>query len=221
MADSEIAIELMVRWLRADITGCEFARVFAKKPAPADVRAVVMRNALGQKPVVEDLEQILSSAAAERAVALTIFPDLRYDEDVADLATSIASHPSWNVWEPKWPEGANRDDVLVALDWTTPSGHVSNALGLGPLGAMPVTRRSPFVALVVWPGAHENPYREVTYKRVGVADMKHSLTKAKHDAYWEKSQHNKILHTSEESISAARHDVSFCLRSSVRSRLPF
>ena len=114
-----------------------------------------------------------------------------------------------------------RDDVLVALDWLTPSKHVSSALGLGPMGTMPVTRRSPFVALVVWPGGHENPYRNVAYKRVGVADMKHSLPRATHDAYWDRSQKNKLAHTSEEAVSAARHEVTFCLRAEVRARLPF
>jgi hypothetical protein len=221
MADAEIAIELMVRWLRAGITGCEFARVFAKGPAPGDVRLMVIRNALRQSSAADRVEETLLKAAADHAAVLFVFPDLRYDEEVADLAAALSRHPSWNLWEPAWPEGSMRDDVLVALEWTTPSKHVSNALGLGPMGAMPVTRRSPFVALVVWPGGHENPYRNVQYKRVGVADMKHSLSRATHDAYWDISQKNKLAHTSEETVSAARHEVTFCLRAEVRSRLPY
>lgn len=221
MPDIEPTVELMVRWLRAGMTGCEFARVFAKQPAPAEVRTVVARNALGEPPIAEILEPTLIKAASESAAVLTIFPDLRYDEEVADLAANLSLHPSWTLWEPAWPPDAQRDDVLVALDWTTPSKHVSNALSLGPMGAMPVTRRAPFVGLVVWPGAHENPHREVRYKRVGVADMKHSLSKAKHDAYWEASQRNKTAYTGEELVNAARHDVSFCLRREVRGRLPF
>lgn len=221
MADAEVAIELMVRWLRAGMTGCEFARVFAKAPAPGEIRPVIVRNALSAPSVADILEPILLKAAGEHAAVLAIFPDLRYDEEVADLATAFSAHRSWTVWEPKWAPDAKRDDVLVALDWTTPSKHLSNALGLGPLGTMPTTRRAPFVGLVVWPGAHENPYRDVQYKRVGVADMKHSLAKGKHDIYWDQSQQNRTAYTSEELVHAARHDVSFCLRADVRPRLPF
>ena len=221
MADAEIAVELMVRWFRAGMTGCEFARVFARQPAPGEVRSVVVRHALETPPVADILEPILLRAAAEHAAVLSIFPDLRHDEEVADLVTSFSSHQSWTVWEPKWGTDAQRDDVLIALDWMTPSKHVSNALGLGPLGAMPVTRRAPFVGIVLWPGAHENPHRNVNYRRVGVADMKHSLSRAKHKTYWDRSQQNKTAYTSEEHVNAARHDVTFCLRGDVRSRLPF
>jgi hypothetical protein len=221
MAEHEPAVALMVRWLRAGITGCEFARVFATQPAPGEVRPVVIRNALAEPPVADILQPILLKAAEEHAAVLAIFPDLRHDEEVADLAASLSRHPSWTLSEPQWPMDARRDDVLVALEWATPSQHVSNALGLGPLGSMPITRRSPLVGLVVWPGAHENPHRDVRYKRVGVADMKHSLSKAKHNTFWEKSQQNKVAYTSEERVTAARHDVTFCLRGDVRSSLPF
>lgn len=221
MADVEVAVELMVRWLRAGMTGCEFARVFAKQPAPGEVRPVVVRSSLSEPRVGEILDLIFQKAASESAAVLTIFPDLRYDEDVADLASALSSHHAWTLWQPAWPAEAQRDDVLVALDWTTPSGHSSSALGLGPMGSMPVTRRAPFVGLVVWPGAHDNPWREVTYKRVGVADMRHSLTKAKHQMYWQASQQNKASYTAEELVTAARHEVTFCLRGDVRSRLRF
>jgi|SRR5215212_653240 len=221
MPDAEIAVELMVRWLRAGITGCEFARVFAKGPAPADIRPVVIRDALAEPPVADLVQPILLRAAADSAAVLLIFTDLRYDEEVADLANLLSRHTAWTLWEPRWPVERQRDDVLLALDWTTPSKHISNALGLGPLGAMPVTRRAPFVGLVVWPGAHENPHRPVEFKRVGVADMKNNLARAKHDAYWEVSQSNKSAYTREEGVSAARHEVTFCLRAEIRSRLRF
>ena len=221
MADIEPAVELMVRWLRAGMTGCEFARVFAKQPAPGEVRSVMVRNALGEPSVAEVLEPMLEKAASDHAALMAVFPELRYDEEIADLAAKFSRHPAWTLWEPEWTTDSQRDDILVALDWRTPSKHASNALGLAPLGSMPITRRAPFVALVVWPGAHENSFRDVTYKRVGVADMRHSLTKSTYNTYFETSERNKAGYTAEELVSAARHDVTFCLRRDVRGRLPF
>ena len=228
MAEADIAVLLMVRWLRANITGCAFARAFATEPhpdvasptatprTPGGISLTAIRSPFGDPPLGDLLQAQLNRAAENHAALLVIFPTLRYEEEIAKLARLLASHFAWRVWEPKW-ESEQRDDLLLALDWVTPTNHISNALGFAPSGSMPVTRRSPFVSMVIWPGGHENKFRNVTYKRVGVADMKHELSQATYDQYWSASEDNKARHTADEDVSAARHDVSFCLRSSVRS----
>lgn len=50
-----------------------------------------------------------------------------------------------------------------------------SALGFAPLGTMPVTRRAPYVALGIWAGGYDNPFRKRPDEFVGAGDMKHGL----------------------------------------------
>ena len=52
-------------------------------------------------------------------------------------------------------------------------------MGLAPLGTMPVTRRAPHLAIVVWGGPHLNLHLPRT-ARVGVASAPTGLNKVEH-----------------------------------------
>jgi hypothetical protein len=60
-------------------------------------------------------------------------------------------------------------------------------MGLAPLRHMPLPRRAPYVAMVLWPGGRENPRASIpTSPRdpVGLVDAAHGLDDAQYDHHW-------------------------------------
>lgn len=193
-----------------------FATKFASPGAAALIRPHVLTEVLAATHLGEQLEPLLIDAAGHHEAALLIFPDLRRDEDVAALVDGLGQHPSWIVSEVEWKEFP-RPDLLIGLDWKTPTGHISTAMGMAPLATMPVTRRAPYVSLVVWPGGHENPFRQSDRPRVSLADMKHGLDAYTHEKFWNQTKTTVGEHLAGQKEGAALLRASFCLRPEVRS----
>jgi hypothetical protein len=212
-----VAKQLMTAWLRANITGCLFATRFAKE-STGRIRPVVLTQALAATHLPEQLAPVLSDAAAHSEAVLLIFPDLRTAADVARLVDALSADAAWTCTELQWKEHV-REDILVSLEWTTPSGHKTSAMGLAPLGTMPLTRRAPYVSIILWPGGQENPYRQEPRKRVSLADMPHALTRDVHDTYWRQTEENKARYLDGQNEGAARPRVTFCLPQDVRPLL--
>lgn len=209
-----VAKQLMTAWLRANITGCLFAMRFAKE-ATGRIRPIVLTGALDATHLPEQLDPVLRDAAAHSEAVLAIFPDLRTSEDVAHLLDSLSHDEAWSCTELKWQDHA-RADILISLEWTTPGGHVTSAMGLAPFGTMPITRRAPYVAIALWPGGQENPFRQEPRKRVSLADMPHLLSRDVHDTYWRQTEDNKARYLEGQNEGAARPRVTFCLPRDVR-----
>lgn len=210
-----VAKHLMTAWLRANITGCLFATRFAAE-STGRIRPIVLTGATAATHLGEQLEPVLRDAAAHSEAILAIFPDLRSPEDVARLIDALSRDTAWSCSEVQWREYP-REDLLISLEWSTPSGHMTSAMGLGPLGSMPITRRAPYMAIALWPGGQENPFRQEPRKRVSLADMPHSLPRDIHDTYWRRTEENKARYLDGQSEGSARPRVTFCLPVSVRS----
>lgn len=210
-----VAKQLMAAWLRANITGCLFATRFAKE-STGRIRPIVLTGALDATHLTHQLDPALRDAAAHSEAVLLIFPDLRTPAEVARLLDVISTDPAWTCSEISWKD-YKRDDFLVSLEWTTPGSHKTSAMGLAPLGTMPLTRRAPYVSIVLWPGGQENPYRQEPRKRVSLADMPHSLSEDVHDSYWRQTEENKARYLEGQDEGAARPRVTFCLPKEVRS----
>jgi hypothetical protein len=204
-----VARQLMTAWLRANITGCLFATRFAKE-ATGHIRPLVLTGAIEATHLPQQLDPVLRDAAAHSEAVLAIFPDLRTPEDVARLLDSLSRGEGWSCREVEWKEHA-RADILIGLGWRTPTGQMTSAMGLAPLGTMPITRRAPYVAIAIWPGGQENPFRQQPRKRVSLADMPHSLTPELHDMYWRQTEDNKARYLEGQNEGAARPGVTFCL----------
>jgi hypothetical protein len=218
----ELPALLMSKWLRAPITGCLFAEAIAKKPDISAVRLSTVRKAVGDAAFPDLIHASLLQAAAEPAAALLVFPNLRVDEDIADLVSALVKHKDFTITKKEWPAEVTRTEILFLLEWKTPSGYPSRTMGFAPSGSMPVTRRAPFVSLMVWPGKHDNKFRPTNYKSVGVVDMKHNLDQTKYDKLWNESLEQKAKRDKEEpSTSASFRDVTFCLSERVAGRLGF
>lgn len=212
-----VAKKLMTAWLRANITGCLFATRFAKE-GTGRIRPIVLTGTTQATHLGEQIQPVLLDAAAHSEAVLAIFPDLRTPDEVAGLIESLSRHIAWSYSEIRWKEHP-RPDLLVSLEWDTPSGQKSSAMGLAPFGTMPLTRRAPYVCIVLWPGGQENPYREQPRTRVSLADMPHSLPQQVHDDYWRQTEENKASYLEGQSEGAARPRVTFCLPEAVRPLL--
>jgi hypothetical protein len=171
----KLAEGLFRDWLHRGMTGCGFAAMLAAtKPVRID-----FYSPLG-KLDHEQIAAFVDGVAERKMTAILLFPHLRTAKDVAGLLRELGRAPRWKLHRSRWPKGRRKPDaVALSLDWTTKAGAVCDAMGLGPFGTMPVTRRAPYVAIVLWSGPHLNPHiREG--KHVGVASAPTGLKKRAH-----------------------------------------
>lgn len=212
----DLPVRLVAEWLKGDITGCAFARQIAKNDKLAQVSPRTVRYPPGdESPLGDELHAALLGSAALHQAALFIVPSLRDDKDIAQFLSLLTLNPAFHLSEKPWPAGSGRDDMLVRLAWQTPQNLRAYAMGLAPSGLMPLTRRAPFVCLMIWPGGHENPHRPANGRRtVSIADMKTSIKNFR--GLWKATEDAKLARAATEpTMSAAFHDVTFCLRRDV------
>jgi hypothetical protein len=79
------------------------------------------------------------------------------------------------------------------VTWRTPSrnGRETSVMGLAPLRHMPLPRRAPRAAMVLWPSGRENPRASIpTSPRdpVGLVDAAHGLEDSLYDHHWSYDQ---------------------------------
>ena len=207
MTPDDVVRSVMLDWLRKGFHGCKFAAKFASEPS-GRVRAIILGTGSN---LADQLQLALLNAATQKEALVVVFPDLRLDDDVARLIDTLSAHAAWSCSEVRWKTHP-RGEALIRLEWQTPAKTRSVALGLAPLGTMPLTRRAPFVAIAVWPGGQENQFFKHSGDHVSLADMPHSLDAETHETFWQSSKQRKSELTEALAEGAARHDVSFCLR---------
>jgi hypothetical protein len=162
-------------WLRAGLSGCEFARRLAGK---AD-RVVVELYADATVPSTTKLNKALDAHAAAERTVIVVFPLVVDEQQLVDLLATLLTDTRWRVRDggKTSPSGG----AIVGLEWTTSAGDISDVMGLGPFATMPVPRRTPHVALAIWPGARCNPFRgsgptpPAHAKRVSFLDASHGF----------------------------------------------
>ena len=164
------------RWIH--LTGCKYAAHLDKTEklsyfAPAVGRAI-------DEDTLSDFELLIDADAPLKRAVVGLFAGLRTPAHVAQLLARLAGRPRWTCSSV----GSTRADgtQYVGLTWRTPAGESSSVMGLAPFGTMPVPRRAPFVALVVWGGGHDNqnaPWRNVhPGGTVGVIDVPTGLSQS-------------------------------------------
>jgi hypothetical protein len=116
-------------FLRSGVTGCAFASAHAKEAGAAVVYDVFVGPLDGDLPT--DIEVFFDSAAAERAAAVVVLPELRTASEICELIRLLSGHPRWKLARPAWKRHP-REDLLVGLRWTTTAGDVTSVMGLAP-----------------------------------------------------------------------------------------
>jgi hypothetical protein len=150
------AVQWALQRFIAHLTRCRFAPHYVSGKELASPPTVVLAGQLEAKDVAL-LDDFVVGAAEERSLAIVAVPELRTSHDIAELLLVLAQNPRWLVTLPESGDHPH-DDTVVGLWWRTADGSLTSVMGLAPLGEMPVTRRAPHVALVLWGGEHLNPH---------------------------------------------------------------
>ncbi len=168
--------EHLGRWLRSSLTGCGFATSFSSnRPLKLDYYTPI-----DEAIDVDAIGGFVDGTATNEVVAVVLFPSIRTAADLVDALLALTRDERWQLADAGWPVGQERaDSTALSLTWRTKSGGLSDAMGIAPLGTMPVTRRAPYVAIVAWGGPHLNLHIRPT-DRVGVASAPTGLDKAEH-----------------------------------------
>lgn len=144
------------RWLTRQQTGCAFAALSASEPA-----RLTMATFEGLATSA-DIDALFDFAATQSKPAIAVLTRARTEQQVAEQLLELANGDRWRVWRSAVPAGIETDDVFVAMKWRTSAAEElwSSPMGLGPLGAMPATRRAPTTCIAAWPGGRANKFRK-------------------------------------------------------------
>jgi hypothetical protein len=189
------------------LAGCYFAARLASKSRGLTTVISAVNETTG--PVVE---AAIDGAAAASEPQIILFPSMRTATEVARLVARLAARRRWSLRRLTWRAAGRASDVPLSLRFTTQAGLTFAAMGLAPLGSMPVTRRAPYVAMVLWGGGHENPHRPSEGLEVGLPDIPTGLSAKKHDELWDKtSALTKSLLADPPEERVLLRNVTFCL----------
>ena len=126
------------------IPGCVFASSFAAEGVDGRISFATFPD-LGSEAVA-DINGHLDGCGRSDRAACMVFPSVTSAADIVGLLKLLAEDQRWRCrrLEP--------ESDLLRLEWRTAFDRWSQTLGLAPLLSMPVTRRTPYVAIALWPG---------------------------------------------------------------------
>lgn len=170
-------------WLRAGMTGCDFAKRLAGKAN----RVAIALHVEAELPPTKWIDDTFdANADADRAV-ITVFPRISSEQGLVDFLNAFA-RDRWRI--RRGAKLSPSGGVLVGIDWTTKNGDVSETMGFAPFASMPVSRRAPYVAIATWPGGRLNQFRgqgATPAPRTGVVsflDAPHDFEAGEYEAKW-------------------------------------
>lgn len=182
MGASDVATHFSL-WLRAGMTGCEFAK---RLPSKANRLALAV-HVEAELPSASWLDDTFDANAEDERAVITVFPRIGSEHGLVDFLNALPRQ-RWRVRRrSKQSPGGG---VLVGIDWTTKTGEVSETMGFAPFPTMPVTRRGPYVAIATWPGGRSNPFRgtgATPPARAGLVsflDAPHDLEESEYQRRW-------------------------------------
>jgi hypothetical protein len=180
-----VCVEDVRRWLERIGSGCNFAQHLARK-------ALIHYLVAAPEPTRDWVRAInagLDQAAAERKTAIVIFPDLHTSNEIAATVRALLSGGRWSARWIASEVGCGRRYGMLRVAWRTSvaNGRETSVMGLAPLRHMPLPRRAPYVALVLWPGGRENRRAAIPASPldpVGLVDAAHALDDPAYDHDW-------------------------------------
>lgn len=172
-------------WLRAGMTGCEFARMLAGKAN----RVAIELHVDAELPRTDWLNSTFDANADADRVVIAVFPRIAGELALVEFLNALGRDDRWRVRRRQRtsPTGG----TLLGLEWTTRNGDVSEAMGFAPFASMPVPRRAPYVAIATWPGSRSNAFRgrqptpPAQLGHVSFLDAPHGLEAAEYERRWD------------------------------------
>jgi hypothetical protein len=149
--DDEVSNEFF-KWVKSGATGCLFAQKFSNPPDPNYWVSSVVPGREDYGKIVSVVQTFLESTVGKAEAAQVIFPDIARAEDIIDLTNALCATGKWFCSEVESAEA--KQTLLIGLRWLLPDEqHLNWVLGFANLDSMPLTRRSPYTALILRPGA--------------------------------------------------------------------
>jgi hypothetical protein len=177
-------IEHFRLWLRAGLSGCQFAKTIARKSK----NIALITHDVPDPPEPERLNSFFDDCARSERAAFVLFPSIRFERELLPVLYQLGCDPRWEVRDHSTYEPYS--NILYGLEWKTAGGDVTDTMGFGPFGAMPVSRRAPYVALAAWPGGRSNALRgtpptpAARRGQVSFLDAAHGLDDKRYQRQW-------------------------------------
>lgn len=137
-------INILDDWLRNRVR-CSFASSFL-----SDIeRIAIIPHYLEDN--IDTLNTIIEGWGEALVAGAIVFPDINSELDLCNLIKRLHGN-RWKYKVTHRGEYPNIQGTLVSLTWETKDKTPSQTMGFAPLYTMPFTRRTPFVAVALWPG---------------------------------------------------------------------
>lgn len=218
MADEQ---DRMFRWLHTDQVGCHFAMALTIKKQQ-DRWRVISGDPPKTPQDVEVIHETLVEASGDNVDAvILIFPAVELLEDLVKLINFLGGHDSWDCTEDKQPDcsAAGRARLGLGMRWQMPCGTISFALGFGPFGFLPPTRRSPYTAITL-PVCQKGVHRKGDESERHLCDMANDLwDTSKFDSMMSSTSELKATLIGANDEQAAKAKVTFALPEDCRGQL--
>lgn len=143
--NSDLVNTAFMAWFQSGQSSCLFAQRFARNAEDFGWHLACITD--HEDP---DLEPQLDALIDERHPGTQIkFPLIRTAEEVADLVIRIGQMDRWKA-ERIWRDGDCAENIVrIGLRYRMDDAHVAWALGFASLSSMPITRQSPYTALIL------------------------------------------------------------------------
>ena len=210
-------------WIKRGSTGCLFALKFSNDPlSPGYWPSLLVPGQGDYDRIASVVQTFFSGTVGTAEAAQVILPGIVSGEHIIGLINALCATPNW------FCATAERNErILIGLRWLLPDGrHVNWALGFANLESMPTTRRSPYTALIVRPGApgrapsvalkkpNEARERQLDRQRIPVhlADMETKMNDDLVQRTWRATQKKKAEKIENDQMGdAAKAKVTFAL----------
>lgn len=152
------------------VPGCVFASSFVSKGADGRISFTTFWDV--DEGAILNINGHLDGCGDSDRAACVVFPGITSAKDLVALLMLLNTDERWRCrrWKPA--------STSVRLEWRTRSGSWSQTLGLAPLFSMPATRRTPYLAIALWPGKPKKAKNAKDW--VGFIDMPSKLEPTAH-----------------------------------------
>lgn len=171
-------------WLRAGLSGCEFAKLL---PGKANRVAIELHLDAGL-PRTDWMNNTFDAHGEADRVVIAVFPHIASETALVEFLNALSRDERWQV--KRRTKTTTGGGIRIGLEWTTRTGEVSDTMGFAPFASMPVTRRAPYVAIATWPGGHANEFRGQAPTPPGISgqvsflDAAHGMDRAEYEKHY-------------------------------------
>ena len=214
-------IDRTFQWLHTDQVGCRFAMALTIDKYQDRWRSISAATPKSADEVDVIHETLVEACSDKVDAVILIFPEVEMLEDLVGLVNLLCQHDSWSCAEDKYPDtsAAGRPRVGLGMRWRMPCDTVSFALGFGPFGFLPPTRRSPYTAITL-PVCKKGVHRKGDSAERHLCDMANDLWDGEvFNKLWEGTSALKAKLIESNDQEAAKAKVTFALPEDCRGHL--